>query len=210
VEVFQLLRTPELVPRYNIAPTQPVAVVRQVEGRRQLSLMCWGLVPAWSKDPKAGPPLINARADTVATKPSFRSAFKSRPCLIPADGFFEWQKTGEKTKQPFYIRLAKDRPFAFAGLWERWESTDSAVVESCVIITTDANDALRPLHDRMPVILPDDKYDRWIDPKIGDPATLQGLLKPYPADEMTAYPVSTFVNNPRNESPRCLEPVKSA
>ena len=121
VEIFQLFRTPEIVPRYNISPTQPVAVVRQVERRRELSMMRWGLVPAWSKDPKAGPSLINARADTVATKPAFRSAFKSRRCLIPADGFFEWQKTGEKTKQPFYIRLAKDYPFAFAGLWEHWE-----------------------------------------------------------------------------------------
>ena len=110
-------------------------------------------MPSWSQDSKAGPPLINARADTVATKPSFRSAFKSRCCLIPADGFFEWQKTGEKTREPFYIRLAKDHPFAFAGLWEHWEGPDSSVVESCVIVTTEANDVLKPIHDRMPVIL---------------------------------------------------------
>jgi putative SOS response-associated peptidase YedK len=206
VEVFQLLHDVELSARYNIAPTQPVAVVRQVERHRELSMMRWGLVPSWSKDPKAGPPLINARADTVATKPSFRSAFKSRRCLIPADGFFEWQKTGEKAKQPFYIRLAKDHAFAFAGLWERWEGPGSSVVESCVIITTDANDALRPLHDRMPVILPDDEYDRWLDPKCDDPSKLGELLKPYPSEAMTAFPVSTLVNSPRNESAACIDP----
>jgi putative SOS response-associated peptidase YedK len=206
VEVFQLLRTVELPPRYNIAPTQSVAVIRQVDRHRELSMMRWGLVPPWSKDPKAGPPLINARADTVASKPSFRSAFKSRRCLIPADGFFEWQKTGEKTKQPFYIRLAKDHPFAFAGLWEHWKASDSSTVESCVIITTDADDALRPLHDRMPVILPDDEYDRWLDPKT-DPGNLGDLLKPYPAGEMTAFPVSTLVNSPRNDSSACIDPV---
>jgi putative SOS response-associated peptidase YedK len=206
VEVFQLLRTPEIAPRYNIAPTQSVAVIRQVERQRELSMMRWGLVPSWPKDPKAGPPLINARADTVATKPSFRSAFKSRRCLIPADGFFEWQKTGEKTKQPFYIRLATDHPFAFAGLWEHWKGTDSSVVESCVIVTTDASDALRPLHDRMPVILPDAAYDRWLDPK-ADASKLGDLLMPYPQEEMTAFPVSTLVNSPRNDSSACIDPV---
>ena len=124
VEIFELLREPELSPRYNIAPTQRVAVVRQDGKNRELSLMRWGLVPSWSKDPKAGPPLINARAETVATKPSFRTAFKRRRCLIPADGFYEWQKTDSKTKIPHYIRMAKDRPFAFAGLWERWHGSD--------------------------------------------------------------------------------------
>jgi putative SOS response-associated peptidase YedK len=120
---------------------------------------------------------------------------------------YEWQKTGAKTKQPFYIRLAKDRLFAFAGLWEHWEGADSAAIESCTIITTDANDLLRPLHDRMPVILPEQEYDRWLDPQLDDPMKLQALLKPYPAEEMAAYPVSTFVNSPRNESPQCIEAV---
>jgi putative SOS response-associated peptidase YedK len=118
---------------------------------------------------------------------------------------YEWQKTGAKTKQPFYIRLAKDGPFAFAGLWEHWEGADSAAVESCTIITTDANDLLRPLHDRMPIILPEQEYDHWFDPQLDDPMKLQALLKPYPAEEMTAFPVSTFVNSPRNKSPRCIE-----
>src|SRR5579864_1642586 len=135
VEIFQLLRTPELAPRYNIAPTQPVAVLRQDGKFRQLSLLHWGLIPSWAKDSKMGARMINARADTVATKPAFRSAFRRRRCLIAADGFYEWKKTGAKTKQPYYIRLAKDRPFAFAGLWEYWEGggADSWTMESCRI-----------------------------------------------------------------------------
>jgi putative SOS response-associated peptidase YedK len=207
VEIFHLLRMPELAPRYNIAPTQPVAAVRQIGQNRELSLFQWSLIPSWAKDPRMGAQMINARAESIATKPSFRSAFKRRRCLIPADGFYEWQQTGAKAKQPFYIRLAKDRPFAFAGLWERWEGADSTAVESCTIITTDANELLRPLHDRMPVILPEQEYDRWLDPPLDDPVKLQALLKPDPAEEMTAYPVSTFVNSPRNESPRCIEAV---
>src|SRR5579872_286127 len=136
VEIFQLLRSAELKPRFNIAPTQPVAVIRQTGKDRELSLIRWGLVPSWSKDPKAGPALINARADTVATKPSFRSAFKRRRCLIPADGFYEWQKVEAKTKQPFHIRMKREHPFAFAGLWEHWKGDGSTELDSCTIITT--------------------------------------------------------------------------
>jgi putative SOS response-associated peptidase YedK len=154
VEVFELLREPELTPRFNIAATQPVAVVCQVDKHRELSLMRWGIVPTWQKDPKSGPPLINARGETLATKPAFRTAFKKRRCLIPADGFYEWQKiAGAKVKQPYYIRMAKDRPFAFAGLWERWRGLDDATLETCTIVTTTPNALLEPLHDRMPVIL---------------------------------------------------------
>jgi putative SOS response-associated peptidase YedK len=206
VEIFQLLREPELTPRYNIAPTQPVAAVRQVGKFRELSLLRWGLVPSWSKDPKAGPPLINARAETIATKPAFRSAFKRRRCLIPADGFYEWQKTEAKAKQPFHIRMKNEHPFAFAGLWEHWEGGDSSAIESCTIVTTTANDVLRSIHDRMPVILQEGDYDRWLDPKLEDVPTLERLLRPYPTDEMTAYPISTLVNSPRNESAECIEP----
>jgi putative SOS response-associated peptidase YedK len=201
VEVFELLRDPEVSPRYNIAPTQNIAVVRQDGKNRQLSLMRWGLVPAWSKDPQAGPPLINARSETVATKPSFRTAFKRRRCLIPADGFYEWQKQADaKTKIPHYIRMAKDRPFAFAGLWEFWHDE----LESCTIVTTEANELMRPLHDRMPVILSEEQYDRWLDPKNENVAELESLLRPYPPNEMTAFPISTLVNSPRNESPECI------
>jgi putative SOS response-associated peptidase YedK len=210
VEIFQLLREPELKPRYNIAPTQPVAAIRQVDKFRELSLLRWGLVPSWSKDPNAGPPLINARAETIATKPAFRSAFKRRRCLIPADGFYEWQKTGAKAKQPFHIRMKNEHPFAFAGLWEHWEGGDSSTIDSCTIITTDANEVLRPIHDRMPVILRDEDYGRWLDPKLEDVGMLEGLLKPYAPEEMTAYPISTLVNSPRNESAACIEEARDS
>jgi putative SOS response-associated peptidase YedK len=210
VEVFQLLRTLEMTPRFNIAPTQPVAVVRQGTTCREMSLMRWGLIPSWAKDMKIGASLINARADTLATKPSFRTAFKRRRCLIPADGFYEWKKGEGKTKQPFYIRLKKDYPFAFAGLWEHWEGPDNSAVDSCTIVTTDANDTLRPLHERMPVILPEEDFDRWLDPKEEDAAQLGELLKPYPPEEMIAFPISTLVNNARNESPQCIEPLRDA
>jgi putative SOS response-associated peptidase YedK len=205
VEVFELLREPELSPRYNIAPTQHVAVIRQDGKSRQLSLMRWGLVPAWSKDPKAGPPLINARSETIATKPSFRTAFKRRRCLIPADGFYEWQKKPDaKTKVPHYIRMAKDRAFAFAGLWEIWCGADGSQLESCTIVTTEANELMRSLHDRMPVILPEEHFAQWLDPKNEEPAELASLLKPYPPTEMMAFPISTLVNSPRNECPECI------
>jgi putative SOS response-associated peptidase YedK len=210
IEVFQLLHTLEMMPRYNIAPTQPVAVVRQGATCREMSLLRWGLVPSWAKDTKIGASLINARADTIATKPSFRTAFKRRRCLIPADGFYEWKKGEGKTKQPFYIRLKKDYPFAFAGLWEHWEGPDNSAIDSCTIVTTDANETLRTLHDRMPVILREEDYDRWLDPKIQDPTELGELLKPYSSEEMTAFPISTLVNNARNESAQCIEPLADA
>ncbi len=210
VEVFQLLHALEMVPRYNIAPTQPVAVIRRGATCREMSLLRWGLVPSWAKDTKIGASLINARADTIAAKPSFRTAFKRRRCLIPADGFYEWQKGEGKTKQPFYIRMKKDYPFAFAGLWEHWEGPDNSAIDSCTIVTTDTNDTLRSLHDRMPVILHEEDYDRWLDPKAQDPTQLSELLKPYPSEEMTAFPISTLVNNARNESPQCIEPLRDA
>ena len=152
--------------------------------------------------------MINARAETVATKPSFRSAFQSRRCLIPADGFYEWKQTEKKTKQPYFIGLKNEEPFAFAGLWEHWESRDGSAIDSCTIITTEANDLLRNVHDRMPVILHEPDYDRWLDPKLPNRDTLQFLLVPYPAAEMSFFPVSTLVNNARNETPDCVKPVK--
>ncbi|HUE12881.1 MAG TPA: SOS response-associated peptidase, partial [Planctomycetaceae bacterium] len=205
VEIFELLRETELSPRYNIAPTQNVAVIRQDGKSRQLALMRWGLVPSWSKDPKGGPPIINARAETIATKPSFRTAFMRRRCLIPADGFYEWQKkAASTTKIPHYIRMAKDRPFAFAGLWETWRGNGDAGLESCTIVTTEANDLMRPLHDRMPVILPEEHFAQWPDPKNENVSELEALLWPYSPDEMTAFPVSTLVNSPRNDRPECI------
>ena len=206
-EVFGLDSLPDLPPRFNIAPTQGVPIVRLGEdGERHLSLVHWGLIPFWAKDAAIGNRMINARGDTVASKPAFRQSFIKRRCLIVADGFYEWQKTGGSKKQPFYIRLKNDRPFGFAGLWDRWKH-DGTAIESCTIITTDANELMAPIHDRMPVIVPPDSYDVWLDPAVQDPERLQPLLTAYPAEELTAYPVSTVVNNPRNEQPECITKV---
>ena len=195
----------QLALRYNIAPTQQVPVVRLAEQGRELVMMRWGLIPSWANDLKIGASLINARAETAAEKPAFRSAMKRRRCLIPADGFYEWRKAG-KTKQPIYIRRADDQPFAFAGLWERW-SKQGAPIESCTILTTAANERLKPLHDRMPVILAPNDYEVWLDRQTTEPAKLAYLFEPFPVDELTAYPVNPVVNNARNETPECIQPV---
>jgi putative SOS response-associated peptidase YedK len=176
------------------------------EPARQLVLFKWGLVPSWAKDAKIGNSLINARAESVAEKPAFRAAFRRRRCLVVADGFYEWQRTGSK-KQPYFIRLADDRPFAFAGLWEFWEGPDHSALETCALITTGANELMEPIHDRMPVILAPDDYDRWLDPALQTPEQLQPLLRQFPSGAMVAYPVSTHVNSPRNEDPRCIAPA---
>ncbi len=204
-EAFQLIEIPDWQPRYNIAPTQMIpAIVAAESGNRQFKPLRWGLIPSWSKDPTIGAKLINARSETVAEKPSFRSAFKQRRCLILADGFYEWRKQSGK-KQPFYFRLENGSPFAFAGLWERWDSEDSRL-ETCTILTTEANQTVAQVHDRMPVILKADSYDRWLDPS-QPPALLQELLRPYDSDLMTAYPVSLSVNSPWNDTPDCTAPL---
>jgi putative SOS response-associated peptidase YedK len=198
----------DLPPRYNIAPSQPVAAVRirPHEACRELVNLRWGLIPWFADDPKIGNRLINARAETAATKPSFRNAFRTRRCLIPATGFYEWQKReGTKQKQPFHVTLKHEQLFAFAGLWDVWHDPHGEVIESCTIVTTDANELMRPIHDRMPVILPRANYAQWLDPKLQDPETLAPLLRPFPADQMTADAVSTFVNAPQNEGPQCIE-----
>lgn len=193
--------------RFNIAPTQEIAAVRasgERPGREPASLH-WGLIPPWAVDPSVGNRMINARAETVATKPAFRDAFRSRRCLLPADGFYEWKRQGSsRSKQPYYIRLKEDRPFAFAGLWQRWHRAET-VIESCTIITTGANELVAALHDRMPVILDRQQFALWLDPEIDDPHTIEPLLVPYPADSMIAYPVRTVVNSPRFDGPECIE-----
>jgi putative SOS response-associated peptidase YedK len=224
------LAPPELTPRYNIAPTQLVIAVRQTpesekgsgtdgakhpEGRSgtrspspfsaQWSRLRWGLIPFWAKDRAIGHQMINARGETVATKPAFRAAFKSRRCLIPADGFYEWKKLSPTKKQPQYITLKDQRPFCFAGLWESWTDKETnEVTESCTIITTDANEFLLPLHDRMPVIVDPKDYQPWLDREFKDTAWLQAKLKPWASDDMAFYPVDTLVNNPRNDQPECI------
>jgi putative SOS response-associated peptidase YedK len=204
MEHFRLNSLPPMTPRFNVAPTQEVGVVRQPAGQREFVWMHWGLVPRWAKDPKIGSQMINARAETAADKPAFRDAFKRRRCLVVADGFYEWQKTGGKTKQPYYIHMKDGRPFGFAGLWERWGE-----LESCTILTTSPNDLCAPVHDRMPVILGPADYDRWLDPEVSDPAALAPLLDCYPADEMVAEPVSTHVNRVANNDEKCIEVRKA-
>jgi putative SOS response-associated peptidase YedK len=199
--------TGQLAPRYNIAPRQQVPVVRLADdgARRELAFARWGLVPSWAKDDSIGNRLINARAETVAQKPAFRAAFKSRRCLIIADGFYEWAQRDGGPKQPYYFYMKDGRVFAFAGLWERWKGTNGGAVESCAIITTTANSVLEPIHDRMPVILHEADYDRWLDPDPRRASDLKDLLVPYPAGEMASHAVSRLVNTPSNEGPRLIE-----
>jgi putative SOS response-associated peptidase YedK len=190
-------------PRYNIAPTQPVpAVVRGEDGLR-LGALRWGLVPHWADDPGIGSRMINARSETVDSKPAFRDPFRSRRCWVLADGFYEW-RNDDDGKTPFHFHLPDRRPFAFAGLWDRWRQDDAAVV-SCTLLTTEPNDAVRPIHDRMPVILPVDVRDRWLDPDTA-PADLKALLRPFPGP-LSHHPVSTRVNRPENDDRSLVEPV---
>jgi putative SOS response-associated peptidase YedK len=195
-------------PCYNIAPSQPITVVRATPtgSGREIALLRWGLIPSWSKEPAIGNRLINARAETASQKPSFRTAFRRHRCLIPANGFYEWQRL-ERGKQPFYIRMHDERLFAFAGLWDRWESPDKGVIETCTILTTTANAVLSPIHDRMPVILPPGEYDRWLDPALKDLDSLAPLLVPFPAEDMFAFPVSPRVNAPSNDDEGCIAPL---
>ena len=193
----------EVTPRYNIAPTQSVAVVTNNPDRK-VEYFRWGLVPSWAKDPAIGNRMINARSETVTEKPSFRAAFRRRRCLILADGFYEWKKVaGEKRKTPMYIRMASGQPFAFAGLWEFWQP-DTTPLLSCTILTTQPNSLLASIHNRMPVILPEEKYEFWLSAEETEKRALLDCLKPYPDDKMVAYAVSSLVNNPRNDAPECI------
>jgi putative SOS response-associated peptidase YedK len=194
----------EVPPSYNVAPTQQVAAVLEDEGGRRLEMLRWGLVPSWAVDSDIGSRMINARSETAPEKPSFRRAFRGRRCLIPADGFYEWKRE-EGGKQPYYFRMQDGRPFAFAGLWESWDKGDGTL-RTCTILTTRANPVLEGIHDRMPVILPRDAYNAWLDPD-ADREELGELMIPYPHDDLEAYPVSRFVNSPRNNDERCVEPA---
>jgi putative SOS response-associated peptidase YedK len=199
----------EWEPRFNIAPSQSIAVIRNdpQADRREVAMLRWGLIPSWADDIHIGNRLINARAETLATTPSFKRAFKSRRCLVPADGFYEWKKS-DKTKQPYFIHMADERPFVFAGLWECWTKSQPAV-ESCTIITTMPNAVVADIHDRMPVILPEAAAMHWLDPHEQDADLLASLLVPYAESEMIAYPVSPLVNSPQHDSAACIQPIKS-
>ena len=243
-EQFALFELPPFTARFNIAPSQPVPVIRlQPEQResqrgcektgtgsvptrtshveiasgtvpvpicsqpqRELVWLQWGLIPSWAESPALGSRLINARAESAAEKPAFRTALRRRRCLVVADGFYEWQ-TVDGAKQPYFIHLRDDRPFAFAGMWEAWESPDHSMLETCTLITTEPNEVMRPIHNRMPVILSPDAYATWLNPAIQEPRRLASLLVPYSGNALQAHAVGSFVNTPSNDSPRCIEPV---
>ena len=196
-------------PRYNIAPTQSVPVIRQnpKEPVRELSLVRWGLIPSWAKDSSLAAQLINARSETAGTKPAFRDALKSRRCLIPADGFYEWQRMG-KAKQPYCFEVNEGQLFAFAGIWDRWKDPSGNTVETCSILTTTANAVTSPVHDRMPVILDPDSYDLWLDPGMRNVSVASELLRPYDARLMRCYPISTRINHVGNDDEECSAAVE--
>ena len=195
----------DLQPRFNIAPSQDILALRRSPGEndKEFVHLRWGLVPFWAEDSSIGSRMINARSETAPEKPSFRDAFKKRRLLIPASGFYEWKKA-QNGKQPYYVCREDGNPFAFAGLWERWDKGDKPL-ETCTILTTEPNSLLAPIHNRMPVIISSQHFDQWLDIN-ADPAGLQDLLQPYPPDELTAYPVSREVNKPSNNNPDLIKP----
>ena len=195
-------------PRYNIAPSQPVPVVIHRNGGNQLCIFRWGLIPYWAKDESIGNKLINARAETLEEKPSFRQSLKQKRCLVLADGFYEWKKEG-RLRKPYRITLRDGKPFAFAGLWDSWRSPTGQIINSCTIITTTPNKLMEPIHNRMPVILPQDKESLWLDVGITSSDEVKSLLSPFPEEQMIAYEVSTLVNSPQYDGPECVFPAYS-
>jgi putative SOS response-associated peptidase YedK len=196
----------DIPPSYNIAPTQPIPVIPN-DGENRLDFFRWGLIPSWTKADQVGKyNLINARSETAAEKASFKASYRRRRCLILADGFYEWSKSNSgKGKTPYYFTLKDQSPFAFAGLWDVWYSPEGDPLKSAAILTTDPNQVVKPIHQRMPVILHPDDYQTWLDPKEGGPEKFQPLLEPYSPDDMQTYPVSTYVNSPQNNSPQCIQ-----
>jgi putative SOS response-associated peptidase YedK len=211
---FDVAEPERLADRFNIAPTQPVGIVRldRAASGYEWSLVHWGLIPSWAKEPSIGAKMINARGETVAEKPSFRAALRRRRCLIPADGFYEWKRTGS-SKQPYYIRLNSKELFAFAGLWETWTGPDGSELQSCTVITTEPNELMANLHNRMPVILATDNYAEWLgqgkDADAKEVERLRHLIRPFDAKLMEAYPISTKVNSPIHEGPALITPLST-
>jgi putative SOS response-associated peptidase YedK len=206
-ETFSNFNFPQqFAPRFNIAPTQPVLVIPN-DDQQTANFFVWGLIPMWAKDPNIGNRLINARSETLEEKPAFRGSLKYKRCLILADGFYEWKASpGRKTKVPFFIHMKDRKPFAFAGLWDSWNSSDGSAIKSCTIITTAPNELMEIIHNRMPVILHPKDYAKWLDPSPQTPDQLKPLLKPFPAELMNAYSVSTLVNTPANDTPELVVP----
>ncbi|MES9991681.1 MAG: SOS response-associated peptidase [Candidatus Thiodiazotropha sp.] len=206
LEYFGLPFVPQLSPHYNIAPSQQIAAIKSGENNREFVWLHWGLIPSWAKDRKFGYRTINARAETIETKPSFRAAFKYRRCLIPASGFYEWKSTNQG-KQPYCIRPNSSKPFAFAGLYEHWEGREGEKINSCTIIVTEAKGEVATIHDRMPVILSPDNFGAWLDRDTRDPQILKPLLLPHEFEEIELYPVSRSVNSPKNDTPDNIKPI---
>jgi len=206
-DFFSLAGTLDVSPRYNIAPSQLVAAVAGGTEGRTWRVFCWGLVPSWARDVKIGTRMINARSETVFDKPAFRTAVRRRRCLIPADGFYEWGAIGS-VRQPYFISLKDGRPFAMGGIWEHWESPDGDVIESCAILTVEANELMSSFHHRMPVIIDRDEFDRWLDPAVIDRSGIEDLLAQYPSERMICHPVSRLVDNPRHDQPSLIEPAE--
>jgi putative SOS response-associated peptidase YedK len=208
-EFFGLTSAPQLEPHFNIAPSQPVPVVRQraETGARVLEMRRWGLVPFWTKDPRIGNRLINARAEGVAERPAFREAFRKRRCLVPADGFYEWQSRGRGPKQPYHVHPARDPLFAIAGLYERWQGPEGESIDSCTLVTTEANARMRAIHPRMPVLLDPEAWSSWLDPALEDPERLLPLLGPSSPETLTLHPVGLRVNDLRHDDPECIRAV---
>jgi putative SOS response-associated peptidase YedK len=204
-ELFRYLNNPNFPPRYNVAPTQPVPIVRILEGQREFALVRWGLIPPWVKDPRTFTLLINARGETAAEKPAFRNAMKRRRCLFPADGFYEWRRDGER-KQPYFVRRKGGGPIAFAGLWETWMGPNGEEQETAAIVTTTASPSISFIHDRMPVILAPEAFDFWLDPHV-DAELASSVIRPAPDAQLEFFPVSTLVNRTANDSAALLEPV---
>src|SRR4051794_40490932 len=204
--LFGYLEQPNFPPRYNVAPTQPVPIVRMAEGKRQFALVRWGLIPAWAKDPRAFALVINARGESVLEKPAFRNAMKRRRCLFPADGFFEWRRDGER-KQPYFVRLRSGGPLAFAGVWESWMGPNGEEQETAAIVTTTASRSIAHIHDRMPVIVPPEAFDFWLDPNV-DAEMATAVIQPAKDALIEAYEVSSAVNRAANDARMLLEPLR--
>lgn len=207
-EIFGLASIHAYPPSYNVAPAQQVPVIRTFadNGRRELAFLHWGLVPSWAREPSMGSRMINARAETIWEKPAFRHAIRYRRCIVPASGFFEWQEEGGK-KQPLYLRIRESPIMGLAGIWEKWNTPEEALLETFAILTTTSNQLIEPIHDRMPVILHPREYDLWLDREVTAPEMLKRLYHPYPSELLDICRVSDLVNSPRNNSPACIEPL---
>lgn len=206
---FGVQAPPDISPRYNVAPTQQVWIIREAAtGGRHLSSVRWGLVPHWAKDLSIGSRMINARCETVHEKPAFRQAIRSRRCIVPASGFFDWATT-PTGKIPHYVTMRDGSPLAFAGIWESWKTPEGEPLETCAILTTAANNLIAPIHDRIPVILHPTEFDHWLDRSLNNPEKLQRFYQPYPAELLQEWEVSTIVNNASHETPETIAPVKA-